>query len=357
MKTAWTERTLPWISGLAAAGVLVWLLAPVLTPFAIALFLAWLGGPLVYRLEARRVPRTAAVVLVFLLILSALSTAVLLLAPIIGEQLRLLVTALPDAAERLKAFATDHAGRHSETITAWLDPERLRALAAEHWRDAGAVVGGLLGMATRSGSAITTFLLTLVLVPVLTFYFLRDWDGILDRLSGLVPPRHLDTVKRLANESDAVLTTFFKGQFLVMLSLAAIYSTGLWIAGLELALLVGVIAGLVSFIPYLGLIVGLLTAGAAVLFQTGDFMQLLLVAAVFGVGQVLESVLLTPRLVGERIGLHPVMVLFSIMAGGQLFGFLGILLALPVTAVLAVLARHMAAQWQSSALYRGDGAT
>lgn len=348
-------RHWPWLLVFAALGGLVWLLAPVLTPFVVAAFLAWVGEPLVHRLEARRLPRTAAVTVVFLVILLVLVALILLLAPLVEDQFRRLIAFLPVAVERLREIAAGWSAGHAESIAAWLDPARLQALAAEHWREAGGAAAGLLGIATRSGAAAAAFLANLVLVPVVTFYLLRDWDTILARLNGLIPPRHRETADRLAGESDEVLATFFKGQFLVMAALATIYSLGLWIAGLELALLIGLIAGLVSFVPYLGLVVGLLAAGAAMYFQTGDLVQLVPVAIVFGVGQLLEGMVLTPLLVGERIGLHPVAVIFAVMAGGVLFGFLGVLLALPVAAVLAVLARHLAGLWRESALYTGGG--
>ena len=346
-------RHWPWLLVSVALGVFVWLLSTVLTPFAVAVFLAWVGEPLVHRLERHRWPRTAAVTLVFLVILLVLVALGLLLAPLVEDQIRRLVAFLPVAVERLRGLAEGWFGGHAESIAAWLDPERLRALAAGHWREAGGAAAGLLGVVMRSGAAAAVFLGNLVLVPVVTFYLLRDWDAILARLNDLIPPRHRATAGRLARESDEVLATFFKGQFLVMAALAAIYSLGLWMAGLELALLIGLIAGLVSFVPWLGPVIGVIAAGAAMYFQTGDLAPLVPVAIVFGVGQLLEGMVLTPLLVGERIGLHPVAVIFAVLAGGALFGFLGVLLALPVAAVLAVLARHLAARWRASPLYTG----
>jgi len=180
---------------------------------------------------------------------------------------------------------------------------------------------------------------------------MRDWDILVEKIFHLLP-RHIEPlIKKLALQSDEVLGAFLRGQIIVMASLAGIYSIGLWIAGLELALLVGLLAGLVSFVPYLGFIVGILAAIIASLIQFHDMSLLIPIALVFGIGQLLESLLLTPLLVGDKIGLHPVAVIFAIMAGGQLFGFVGILIALPVSAVIMVLLRHIYQSYVSSNIY------
>jgi predicted PurR-regulated permease PerM len=193
----------------------------------------------------------------------------------------------------------------------------------------------------------------LLLIPVLTFYFLRDWDWLVARVRALLPRPVEPTVSRLARESDEMLGGFLRGQLSVMVSLGAVYATGLWLAGIDLALLIGMLAGLVSFVPYLGFIVGAGVALVAALVQHGDWLHVLLVIGVFSVGQVLESFVLTPWLVGDRIGLHPVAVIFAVMAGGQLFGFLGVLLALPVAAVVMVLLRYAHQRYTASGLYGG----
>ena len=197
----------------------------------------------------------------------------------------------------------------------------------------------------------------LVLIPVVAFYLLRDWDRLMACLRELLPRRIEPTVTALARESDEVLGAFFRGQLLVMLGLGTIYTLGLWIVGLDLALLVGLIAGLVSFVPYLGFIIGILLAGVLALIQFHDMAHLLGVVGVFAVGQAMEGMLLTPLLVGERIGLHPVAVIFAVLAGGQLFGFFGVLLALPVAAVIAVFLRHMRHHYVRSELYGNERPT
>jgi predicted PurR-regulated permease PerM len=199
------------------------------------------------------------------------------------------------------------------------------------------------------------WLANMLLVPVVTFYMLRDWDILVERIRELIPRRYERTIARLASASDEVLSAFLRGQLTVMLALGTIYTVGLWIVGLELALLIGMIAGLVSFVPYLGFIVGILAAGVAAVMQFQEVLPLLYVAIVFMVGQSIEGMLLTPLLVGEKIGMHPVAVIFAVLAGAQLFGFFGILLALPVAAVVMVLLRYTHERYVGSTLYTEEG--
>jgi predicted PurR-regulated permease PerM len=204
---------------------------------------------------------------------------------------------------------------------------------------------------TRSGVIVLQWLVNLILVPVLTFYLLRDWDLLVVRFREILPRRYATKCIELSLECDEMLAAFLRGQVMVMLALATIYTIGLTIIGLELALLVGVIAGIVSFVPYLGLIVGIGLAAAAAFFQFHEWFPVLMVIGVFGIAQAIEAVVLTPRFVGERIGLHPVAVIFSVLAGGQLFGFTGVLLALPVAAVIMVLLRHAHQHYLTSQMY------
>ena len=202
--------------------------------------------------------------------------------------------------------------------------------------------------------ALAAWVANLILVPVVTFYLLRDWDVMMAKVNRLLPRNIEPKVSLWASECDEVLGAFMKGQLLVMFALGVIYAIGLWLVGLDLALLVGMIAGLASIVPYMGFIIGIVVAGVAAFIQFQDPVVLAYVGAVFMVGQMLEGMLLTPLLVGDRIGLHPVAVIFAIMAGGQLFGFVGILLALPVAAVIMVLLRHLHERYKSSSLYVTD---
>ena len=212
----------------------------------------------------------------------------------------------------------------------------------------------LLGYMSRSGFALLGLVANVALLPVITFFFLRDWDLLVARVASMVPRDHLATVSRLAQESSDVLGGFLRGQFLVMLILGVMYGAGLWGVGLDLGILIGIIAGLLTFVPYLGPASGILLGCIAALVQFGDWQHVAGVLVVFGIGQVIESYWLTPKLVGDRIGLHPVAVIFAVLAGGQLFGFLGMLLALPVAAIVNVLLRYAQERYTHSRLYAGD---
>jgi len=209
----------------------------------------------------------------------------------------------------------------------------------------------VLGKVGYSGQWLLSWAAWLLLVPVVTFYLLRDWDRLVHSIRELIPRQYEPTVVSLARECDSVLAEFLRGQLLVMFSLGTIYSIGLWFTGLEYSLLVGMSAGLVSFVPYLGGIVGISVAGILAYMQFHDLLHLVYVALVFGTGQAVEGMVLSPTLVGDRIGLHPVAVIFAVMAGGQLFGFIGILLSLPVAAVVTVLLRYLHQRYIDSIYY------
>jgi len=232
-----------------------------------------------------------------------------------------------------------------------IDIDKFTGVIKSHWKQAGGLAANVVGTISRSGVAVAAGLMNLVLVPVIGFYLLRDWDLMVARIGDLLPKRIRPVVTRLATEADEVLGAFLRGQFSVMLALGTIYAVGLWLIDLELALLIGMVAGLISFIPYLGSIVGVFAACLAAIVQFHDVWSLIPVLAVFGVGQMLEGMVLTPLLVGDRIGLHPVAVIFAVLAGGQLFGFVGILLALPVASVIMVLLRHVHDLYKDSELY------
>jgi len=339
------------LTGIFATGFLVYLLAPVLTPFLAAALLAYLGDPLADRLESRGLPRTAAVVVVFVLLLAMLALTLLLLVPAVGHQIEVLVSKLPLYLDWLQTNVGPWLQKTFGVEASLLDSTTLKSALQEHWSQFGGIAKSVVAWLSQSGMALVALLANLVLIPVVTFYLLRDWDSLIEKIHGLLPRKWEPTAVKLAKESDEVLGAFLRGQVLVMLVLAFIYSMGLWWVGLELALIIGLVAGLVSFVPYLGFIVGILLAGVAAMMQFHDPSILLLVAAVFGVGQALEGMLLTPLLVGDKIGLHPVAVIFAVMAGGTLFGFVGVLLALPVAAIVMVMLRHMQQVYRQSDLY------
>lgn len=344
-----------WFGGLVGCGWLVYLLSPILMPFLLAALFAYLGDPVVDRLEARKLSRTWSVVVVFSIMTLAMLVLVLFLAPMLVRQVEALASFLPRTVDWLQNSVLPFVGGMLgvETDALW-DTDRLKTSLAQHWREAGSLAAQVLDSVSRSGLALLGWVANLVLIPVVTFYLLRDWDVLVERIRHVLPRGWEATVVRLARDSDAVLGAFLRGQLLVMLALGLVYASGLWMVGLDLALLIGVIAGLVSFVPYLGFIVGIVAATVAGWLQFHEFMPLLGVVAVFGVGQLLEGMWLTPKLVGDRIGLHPVAVIFAIMAGGQLFGFVGVLLALPVASVVMVLLRHAHQRYLDSELYESQ---
>ena len=348
-------RRVQWAAvGLGALWV-VWLLAPILSPFVFSALLGWLGDPMVDRLEARGLKRNTAVLLVFSAMTLLLVVAAILLVPVLEQQIVTLVESLPRYRDWFVQVALpwiEH--RTGLQILSWLDPERLFQLIREHWQSAGGMAATVLGYVSRSGFALMGWLANIVLLPVLTFFFLRDWDLLVARVGALVPRDHYDTVRRLARESDEVLGGFLRGQLTVMLILGVLYAIGLWAVGLNLGILIGLVAGLLTFVPYLGPASIVVFGGLAALVQFGDWQHLAGVAVVFTVGQIIESYWLTPKLVGDKIGLHPMAVIFAVMAGGTLFGFLGMLLALPVAAVVNVLLRYAQDRYRHSRLYAGD---
>jgi len=339
------------LTGLSLGGVLLYLLAPVLTPFLVAAVLAYIGDPLVDRLETWKFSRTLAVTTVFVALSLLILVLLLILVPMLERQIALLVSKLPQYLDTLQ-----NKGLPLLSSTLGLDPAAfdlaaLKQMIREQWLQSSGAVKGAIGILSHSGMTLLAWFANLALIPVVSFYMLRDWDIMVERIHDLIPRRYEAVVARLAKASDEVLGAFLRGQLTVMLALGTIYSVGLWMAGLELALLIGMLAGLVSFVPYLGFIVGILAAGVAALMQFQELLPLLYVIIVFMVGQMFEGMILTPLLVGEKIGLHPVAVIFAVLAGGQLFGFLGILLALPVASVIMVVLRYTHERYVSSNLY------
>lgn len=332
-------------------GLLVWLLAPVLMPFAVAAMLAYLGDPLANRLERLGLGRTLAVSIVFVVLILAIAAALLLLVPLISRQVDNLVENFPRYVE----WARDTALPWLQ-VKLHLDPNAFDTdrLMAEIKENIGSI-GSVLGRISRSGFGIVMWLTNLVLIPVVWFYLLRDWDRLVAWIDRMLPRSVEPTIAHLARESDEVLGAFVRGQLLVMLALAIYYGVALTLVGISVGPLIGMVAGLLSFVPYLGFITGFAAAIIASLVTHGDWSNLLMVVGVFVIGQLLEGYVLVPRLVGEKIGLHPVAVIFSVLAGGYLFGFLGVLLALPAASVILVLLRYLAERYKLSDLYTEEG--
>ncbi|MDH5784725.1 MAG: AI-2E family transporter [Chromatiales bacterium] len=339
------------LAGLSFGGVLLYLLAPVLMPFVVAAVLAYIGDPLVDRLESWGFSRTLSVVAVFVTLTLCALLLLIILLPLLERQVTLLISKLPHYLHWLQQTAIPVVSERLGFDGPLLDLAALQESMRAQWQQAGGAVKGAIGVISKSGVTLLGWIGNLVLIPVVTFYMLRDWDILVARVHELIPRRYEEVVVRLARSSDEVLGAFLRGQLTVMMALGGIYSIGLSIVGLELAVLIGMLAGVVSFVPYLGFIVGIVVAGIAALMQFQELLPVLYVVIVFGIGQMFEGMVLTPLLVGEKIGLHPVAVIFAVLAGGQLFGFVGILLALPVAAVVMVLLRYTHERYVGSTLY------
>ncbi len=341
---------------LAVIGFLLWRLSPMLMPFVVAAMLAYLGDPLADRLERLHMSRTLAVSIVFLVLMLALGGAMLLLIPLISRQIENLIQNVPryvDWAEHT-AWPWLQVKLHLDPRT--FESDQLIATIKEHIGSVGGIAGQVLGKVSRSGLGVVLWLTNLVLIPVVAFYLLRDWDRLVAAIDCLLPRSIQPTIAHLARESDVVLGAFVRGQLLVMLALGVYYGGTLsLVAGLSVGALIGMVAGLLSFVPYLGFITGFAAAIIAALVQYGDWKHPLIVCAVFIVGQLLEGYVLVPKLVGEKIGLHPVAVIFAVLAGGELFGFLGVLLALPAASVAMVLLRYLMERYRHSELYTEEG--
>ena len=339
-----------WLILIGIVGFVFWLLAPVLMPFVVAALLAYLGDPLVDRLE-KRMSRALAVTLVFVVMIVVVIAILLVLVPFIERQISNFLAQLPNWIAWFQTTAAPWLEAHFGISTDVLDTQQLIGALQANWKEAGGFATTVLAKVSKSGLTIVGWMLNIVLIPVVAFYLLRDWDIMVERIHALVPRSIEPVVARLARESDDVLGAFLRGQLSVMIVLGIFYGVGLWLVGISVGPLIGMIAGLISFVPYLGAITGVIMAVIAALVQYQDFTHVALVLVVFGIGQTLEGYVLVPRLVGEKIGLHPVAVIFAVLAGGELFGFLGVLLALPVASVLMVLLRYAHERYAASQLY------
>jgi predicted PurR-regulated permease PerM len=336
-------------------GLLAWLLlavlSPVLMPFVLAGVLAYALHPWVERMHARRVPRWLGAGLAISVLMLVLIAVALLIVPVVSKQLPLLREQVPALLEHVNVWLAPWAERFGLDlqIDVNLVRDTLRKLITGH---EGELLDGLLSSLRIGGSALLAFVGNLTLMPIVAYYLLLDWAAFVERLKSLVPPRWREVTQRFLDETDEVLGQYLRGQLLVMGVLAVFYTVALALCGLKLALPIGVFTGLAVFVPYLGFGLGLVMALLAALLQFQSLLGVALVGGVYLVGQVGESMYLTPRLLGERIGLHPIAVIFALLAFGHLLGFVGVLVALPVSAVLLVALRRLQALYKGSALYR-----
>ncbi|MBY0544752.1 MAG: AI-2E family transporter [Gammaproteobacteria bacterium] len=344
------RTTIIWLC-FAGALVLFYFLSPILTPFFIAAFIAYLADPLVNQLQRLKLPRLCAVLVVFILMSALVALFLLIFIPLLQQQITNLFAKVPDIIAwvelSLLPWLNEHLG-----LSLSLDANYLKQALPNDLQQAGAVINNLSHTLFSSSKTVFVWVANLLFIPVLLFYLLRDWPVLLQNVKNLLPRRNEPGIMALARECNEVLGAFLRGQFLVMLSLGLIYSLGLTLIGLNTSFLIGLSAGLLCIVPYLGFIVGIAAALIAALLQFHDITHCIYVIIVFVIAQSIEGTILTPNLVGDRIGLHPVAVIFSILAGGQLFGFFGILLALPVAAVAMVFLRHLRKRYINSQLYR-----
>ena len=341
-----------WLAIALATAFLLWLLSPILAPFLFAAILAYMLDPIVERLTRRGAPRMLAVLLVLVLALALLIGLALVVVPLFYKETRLLMEKLPGVFDWLNQQAAPWLKARLD-IDLQLDLETVKQMARDAFNQNEDLAKRLLRSLGLGGLALFALLANLLLVPVVLFYLLRDWNQLVASVERLVPRRIHGKVGAMAKEIDAVLAEWLRGQMLVVVLMSAYYVAALSLTGLEFALPIGVLTGLAVIVPYVGIVVGLILATAAALMQFGDFTALLWVWLAIGIGQGLEGMALTPLIVGKRIGLHPVAVIFALLAFGQVFGFFGVLLALPASAALLVALRHLRAAYVAGPLYGG----
>ena len=336
--------------GIAAVGflLLLWLLGGVMLPFLVGGAIAYFLDPVADRLERAGLSRVAATVVITLLALLAFTLLVLAVIPALIREATGLVNAAPQILLQFQTFLLERfpeLGDSTSTIR-----QTLSQIGAAIQTRGAELANGVISSALGVIGAVVF----VVVVPVVAFYLLLDWDNMLARIDALLPRDHAPTVRRLAREIDTVLAGFVRGQVSVCLILGTFYSVALMLAGLDFGLVVGALAGAITFIPYVGSLVGGVLAIGLALFQFwGDWVSIGIIAAIFAFGQFIEGNILTPKLVGQSVGLHPVWLLFALSAFGSLFGFVGMLVAVPVAASLGVFARFLIGQYQDSLLYRG----
>ena len=329
----------------------LWYLGSIISPFLAGGAVAYFLDPLADRLQRAGLSRVLATTVISVAALLIVVLLVLAIIPLLIGQLNSLVDAAPAIAARFEGFLR-------ETVPEFTDiTSVIRQSLAEIAQTIQARGGQLAQGLVNSVLSVVSWLLFIVIVPVVAFYLLLDWDHMVARIDGLVPRDHAPTVRRLALEIDAVLAAFVRGQLSVCLAMAIYYGATLMMAGLQFGLIVGAIAGAITFIPYVGaLIGGALAIGLALYQFWGDWLAIGIVAAIFGLGQFLEGNVITPRLVGKSVGLHPVWLMLALSIFGSLFGFAGMLIAVPVTAAFGVLLRFAITQYHDSPLFRGSEA-
>ncbi|MGN6747798.1 MAG: AI-2E family transporter [Xanthobacteraceae bacterium] len=342
-----------WMAVLAALVALLWLLSPILLPFVLGMAIAYVLDPLANQLSKRGVSRLLAAVLILGGFVVALALLVLLIAPVLVQQVSAFIDSAPAYAVRLEAFVSDPGHPWIKRIIGDNLTGADKSLG-DLINQAVGYLTAFLGSLWVKGQALISIFSLLVITPVVAFYLICDWDRMVVAIDRLVPLPQRETVRRLGREIDATIAAYVRGQTGVCLILGSYYATGLTFAGLSFGVLIGVISGLISFIPYVGSLTALiLSLGVALAQFAPDWTRIVIVAGIVLFGQFLEGNVLAPKLVGESVGLHPVWLIFALFAFGYLFGFVGLLLAVPLAAGFGVLIRFALARYLASPLYTG----
>ncbi|MCH8620272.1 AI-2E family transporter [Undibacterium sp. TS12] len=353
--TSEQKQSMLWLAVAMALLGLLSLLGPVLMPFIVASILSYVLTPWVDKLCTLRIkkfhmPRSVAATLVIVILIAAVLAMVLIMIPILQKEVPQLQDQIPSFFNKLDEMLAPMLSEFG--IKVRLDSTGIKNLLSDQMASSGDIIGkAVLNSIRVGGTAVLGMVANLLLIPIVLFYLLMDWHSLIKRLSHFIPRRFVKSVAHAVEEVDDILAQYLRGQILVMIVLAAYYSVALSIARFDLALPVGIITGFLVFIPYLGYGLGLVLALIGAILQFDGFSGLMSVAIIYGIGQMLESFYLTPRLVGERIGLHPLTVIFALMAFGQLFGFIGILIALPASAVISVAVKHIRTSYLNSPFY------
>ncbi len=345
-----------WLSALAALLIVLFILRAILLPFLAGMALAYALDPIADWFERRGFNRTTASVIILTLAIGVFALLLLLIAPVLVDQLAEMVNRLPDTMERLQNLFRSFVDSRFGAFLG-LDSESLNKSLASFMAGGTEFLTRLAPSLWSGGVALVNILSLFIITPFVAFYMLRDWDKMIARIDALLPRDHADEIRGLARQMDAKVAAFVRGQMLSGLLLGAFYAIGLLLVGLNYGLLIGLASGIISFIPYAGFTAGFVISIVIALVQFWpEWPPLVAVVVVFMLGQLLEGYVLQPRLLGSMVGLHPVWLLFALFAFGALFGFVGLLIAVPAAAALGVLLAHGIEIYRSSALFRGDDA-
>ena len=343
-----------WVGALVVFVAALWLLSNIMLPFVAGMALAYLLDPIARRAERFGVPRAISALFIVTMALVALVAATMVVAPILGGQFSAFMEKLPAYVSRLQSLVTDPSRPWLSKVFGEALPDPNASIAGLVSQSSGWITAFLRSL-WSGGRALFSILSIFVIAPVVAIYLLCDWDDLVKTLDSWIPLPHRETVRGLAREMDAAIAGFVRGQALVCIVLAAFYAAGLTLSGLNFGLLIGLMTGILAFVPYVGALTGFLVAGIVTVAQFWpDWTSMLMVLGVFVVGQVLEGYVLSPKLVGSKVGLHPVWLMFALIAFGYLLGFVGFLIAIPVAAAIGVLARFAIRKYLMSPLFTGE---